>query len=577
MTLPSAPRMRAPAPDPDDAPDGARFRGAFRRDAAACGAYAEAAGIGQIVPRAVAVPTDPADVQALVQWAAATDTPLIPRGSGSSMAGGAIGDGVILDVSRLRALGAPDLATRRVFAQPGVLGAEVDGRARELGLRFPVDPSSWRFCTVGGMAAANAAGAHSLRHGAMRPWVAALDCVFADGTRAVVRRGTPPPDVPAVRRLLADVAPRVRDAGARGVALRRAGRKDSSGYALADWLATGELVDLLVGSEGTLAVFVGVELALAPVPGATASLLGAFPTLDQAVAAAVAARDVGAAACELLDRTFLDVAARGSDAPGAGRRAGWRAPRGTEAVLLAEVEGSSAIDAGEAARRLRRAFERAGAHEVVLALDPSAERLLWALRHAASPILARLDPSLKSMQFIEDGAVPPHRLADYVRGVRAALARQQVRGVIFGHAGDGHVHVNPLVDVGDPSWRVRVAELLEEVTALAASLGGSLAGEHGDGRLRTPLMARTWSSEARALFAATKRAFDPAGLLNPGVKVPTDGQDALGAIKYDPALPPLAPAARRALDHVAATRDYAAHRLALVDAEPSLLAHDGAP
>ncbi|MGZ8471574.1 MAG: FAD-binding oxidoreductase, partial [Gemmatirosa sp.] len=130
MTLPSAPRMRAPAPDPDDAPDGARFRGAFRRDAAACGAYAEAAGIGQIVPRAVAVPTDPADVQALVQWAAATDTPLIPRGSGSSMAGGAIGDGVILDVSRLRALGAPDLATRRVFAQPGVLGAEVDGRAR---------------------------------------------------------------------------------------------------------------------------------------------------------------------------------------------------------------------------------------------------------------------------------------------------------------------------------------------------------------------------------------------------------------------------------------------------------------
>ncbi|GLC27067.1 FAD-binding oxidoreductase [Roseisolibacter agri] len=545
------------------------FRGAFRRDDAARAAYAEAAGIGQVVPRAVAVPADPSDVQALVAWAAETGTPLVPRGSGSSMAGGAIGDGVILDVSRLRALGAVDRAARRLFAQPGVVGADVDARARESGLRFPVDPSSWRFCTVGGMAAANAAGAHSLRHGAMRPWVTALDCVFADGSRAVVRRGAPAPDVPAVRRLLRDVAPAARAAAARGVPLRRAVRKDSSGYALADWLASGELVDLLVGSEGTLAVFAGLELALSPVPGATASVLGAFGSLDDAVAAAVEARDAGAVACELLDRTFLDVAARGSDLPGAGRRTGWRAPRGTEAVLLAEVEGASSQEAGDAARRLRRAFEQGGAHEAVMALEPSAERVLWALRHAASPILARLDPELKSMQFIEDGAVPPRRLAEYVRGVRAALARHELRGVIFGHAGDGHVHVNPLVDVRDPAWRTRVAGVLEDVTALAASLGGTLAGEHGDGRLRTPLLARTWAPEVLALFAATKRACDPAGILNPGVKVPTDGQQALAAIKYDPALPPLPDAARRALDHVAATRDYAADRLALVDAEPA--------
>lgn len=545
-----------------------RFRGAFRHDAAARGAYAEAAGIGQVMPRAVAVPADAADLQTLVAWAAASGTPLIPRGSGSSMAGGAIGDGVIVDVSRLRALGAVDEAARRVFAQPGVVGADVDARAREVGLRFPVDPSSWTFCTVGGMAASNAAGAHSLRHGAMRPWVTALDCVFADGARAVVRRGAPPPDLPAVRRLLADVAPAARAAAARGVALRRAVRKDSSGYALADWLASGELVDLLVGSEGTLAVFAGVELALAPIPGATASVLGAFASLEQAVAAAVEARDSGAAACELLDRTFLEVAARGADVAGAGRRTGWRAPRGTEAVLLAEVEGDSSADAGDAARRLRRAFDRAGAYEAVMALDPSAERALWALRHAASPILARLDPSLKSMQFIEDGAVPPARLAEYVHGVRAALARQRVRGVIFGHAGDGHVHVNPLVDVRDADWRARVDGLLEEVTALAARLGGTLAGEHGDGRLRTPLLARTWTPDALALFAATKRALDPAAILNPGVKVPMDGQAALGAIKYDPALPPLPAPARRALDHVAAARDYSAHRLALVDAAP---------
>ena len=558
MTALSVPPVVASAPP--------GFRGVFRTDDESRGAYAEAAGIGQAMPRAVAVPASAADVQALAAWATASGTPLIARGSGSSMAGGAIGDGVIVDLSRLRAVAAPMPRARRISAGPGVLGAEVDARAREVGLRFPVDPSSWRFCTVGGMAAANAAGAHSLRHGAMRPWVRALDCVFADGTRATVRRGEAPPAAPAVRRFLDGVAPAVREAAARGLPLRHAVRKDSSGYALGDYVASESLVDLLVGSEGTLALFVGVELVLDPVPGATASLLGAFPSLDAAVDAAVDAREAGAVACELLDRTFLDVAARGTDSPGVGRRTGWRAPRGAEAVLLAEVEGATAAGASEIARRLRRKFERAGAMEVVVALEPAAERSLWALRHAASPILARLDPALKSMQVIEDGAVPLARLADYVRGVRAALARHGVRGVIFGHAGDGHVHVNPLVDVRADDWRLRVDALLDEVTELAARLGGTLTGEHGDGRLRTPLLARTWPPEVTALFAATKRAFDPAGVLNPGVKVPLDGQRPLGAIKYDPTLPPLPAAARRALDHVAETRDYGAHRLTLLDA-----------
>ena len=553
------------------------LRGAFRTDPPARAAYAEAAGIGQCVPAAVAVPADADDAAALVAWAAAGGVPLVPRGSGSSMGGGAIGEGVVVDLSGLAAIGPVDPARRTVVVGPGALGQAVDRAARAHGLRFPVDPSSWAFATIGGMTACNAAGAHTLRHGAMRSWVAGLDCVFADGARAPVRRGAPPPDAPAVARFLADVAPAARGA-AGGGALARAVRKDSSGYALDAWAGSGELVDLLVGSEGTLALFTAVELALAPVPGATSSVLGVFASLEAAVDAAGRARAAGAAACELLDRTFLDVAAsggagargagaRGAGArgAGAGRAAGWRAPAGTEAVLLAEVEGDDAAGAADAGRALRQAFLDAGAREATVAFDPAAERALWKLRHAASPILARLDPALKSMQFVEDGAVPPERLPAYVRGVRAALARHGIRGVIFGHAGDAHVHVNPLVDVRRPDWRARVAALLDEVTALAAALGGTLAGEHGDGRLRTPLLDRTWPPAALALFAATKRAFDPAGILNPGVKVPLPGQAPLGAIKYDPALPALPAAARRALDRVAETRGYALSRLALVD------------
>jgi FAD/FMN-containing dehydrogenase len=535
------------------------FRGVFRTDADARAVYAEAAGIAQYRPLAVAVPVDAADVAQLVTWAAASGTPLVPRGSGSSMAGGAIGPGVVVDLSRMREIGQVDVERRRVWARPGALRADVDAAARAQGLRFPVDPSSGAFCTVGGMASTNAAGAHTLRHGAMRPWVAALDCVFADGTRHVVRRGAAPPAIPTVQRFLAEAAPLLLAHGARAV---HAGvRKESSGYAVAEYAARGELVDLLVGSEGTLALFVGVELALAPVPGATSSVLAAFASLDAAVDGAGRARSAGAAACELLDRTFLDVAMQGGGA------ASW--PPGTEAVLLAELEADDAAAAREAAGTLAREFTRAGASAVQVALDPHAEHALWALRHAASPILARLDPALKSMQFIEDGAVPADRLPDYVRGVRAALASNGIRGVIFGHAGDAHVHVNPLVDVREPGWRTRVEALLVEVTALAGRLGGTLAGEHGDGRLRTPLLGAVWDEAARGLFRAVKRTFDPLGILNPGVKVGLQGQQPIADVKYDPELPPLPPAARRALDHVADARAYSAYRLELLERDPS--------
>ncbi len=409
------------------------------------------------------------------------------------------------------------------------------------------------------MASTNAAGPHTLRFGAMRNWVTALGCVFDDGTRAIVRRGAPPPaGIPAIERFIADARNAI--LAAPHSLLEHAGvRKESSGYGLAAYARSGELVDLLVGSEGTLTIIAAVELALAPLPGATSSILAEFPTLEAAVDGAIRARDAGASACELLDRTFLDVAARGGS--------GADIAPSSEAVLLAEVEGDGDSAAALAARALGEAFEAAGATTVRLAVDPDMEHELWSLRHAASPILARLDPELESMQFIEDGAVPPERLPEYVRGVRAALERRGLRGVIFGHAADAHAHVNPLIDVRQPDWRERVAALLDDVVSLTTRLGGTLAGEHGDGRLRTPLLERVWPRETLELFALVKRAFDPESIFNPGVKVPVAGQHALGAIKYDPSLPPLPSAARAALDTVARDRAYSSSRLALLEAE----------
>ncbi len=344
------------------------------------------------------------------------------------MANGAVGEGVIVDLSPLDWIGAVARESRSIRCGAGALRGAVAAAARAGGLPFPVDPSSGAFCTVGGMCATNAAGARSVKYGATRAWVHALDCVFADGTRAVVRRGERSSgDVAGIARFLADVAPRLAEAR---FALARAGvRKESSGYALAAYADSADLVDLLVGSEGTLALIVGVELRLAPATANTASVVATFDEIDAAVRAATDCAALGASAVELLDRTFLDVVR----AEGA-----LTLPTSSEAALIIEVEGPSELLARRLMSSIADSCRSLGATHVHEAPDEASENALWMIRHAASPILNRLHPNLSSMQLVEDGAVPPAHFPAYLRGVREIFARHRLRCVIFGHAGCGH-------------------------------------------------------------------------------------------------------------------------------------------
>ena len=503
---------------------------------------------------AVAVPEDADDLGVLCAWAHHMGYPLIPRGSGSSMAGGAVGPGVVVDLHKCAAAPAIDPTWARGSAGAAVTRAQFDATARAHGLRFPVDPSSGAFSTLGGMVACNAAGARTLAFGATRPWVQSIDCVFADGSSARVHRGATPrsSDPPVLRQWW-----RLSDALRRTAASLPAPevRKQSSGYGVHDFARSGDLVDLLVGSEGTLAFFTAVELSLAPLPGATATLLGAWETIEGAVFAAGLAREAGAVACELLDATFLRIAARGRSLP---------VDSSSESVLLVELEAGDAADAMARGQALARAWQRAGATTVHAGFDPESEEALWALRHAASPILARLDPHIRSMQVVEDGCVPPSRLAEYQRGVRQALADVGLEGVIFGHAGDAHLHVNALVDTRTTTWQQQIRALFTTVVRLTRDLGGTMAGEHGDGRLRTPVLGDFWSDAALTTFRRVKETFDPGGLLNPGVKTGR-GVDALGAVKYDPARPALAPHVRVMLDRVEVERRWHELRLELLD------------
>lgn len=528
------------------------FRGTFRIDDDARAVYSESAGIMRIVPAAVALPADVDDVASLCAWSLQTAVPLIPRGSASSMTGAALGSGVIVDLHRLREHGAvdPDWQTLRVG--PAITRTRADELARERDLRFPVDPSSSAFATIGGMTATNAAGARTMAFGSMRRWVRSLECVFSDGSRGTVTRGRPALPGNALLDAWAAIAEDFRH-DCRALPAHSY-RKNSSGYALREFGESGDLVDLLVGSEGTLAFFTSIELTLAPLPGGTASVLTGWSSLEAAMRGAELAREAGAVACELLDATFLRIAEQSGKSP---------IPPGAECVLLIEIEDSSDEAARARARALGDASTRAGAPHLLLGLDPESSEALWAFRHAASPMLARLDPWLKSMQIIEDACVPPARIADYIRGVRVALDASRIRGVIFGHAGDAHVHVNALLDVRDPDWHVRVRSLFDRVIDLTAALGGTPSGEHGDGRLRTPVLDRFLSADELALCARLKSHFDPFRLLNPGVKVGAV-EDPFATIKYDPDLPPLSARAGDVLRQVEQERAWDRCRLDLL-------------
>ncbi|HEX8393676.1 MAG TPA: FAD-binding oxidoreductase [Longimicrobium sp.] len=503
----------------------AAFRGAFSVEQARRTAFSEHAGILRSVPSAVAVPVDADDVAEIVRWAAENGLALVPRAAGTGMPGGNIGPGVAVDLlTEFRRIGPVDAARRTVRVEPGATLAAVNAAAAPSGLHFPPDPSSGERAAFGGLIANNSAGAHTVRYGATRQWIESVDLVLADGSRATATRGTRP-DAPRLREILARVDELLaahRDTLERGWPRVR---KNSSGYALREYLHSGDAVDLVVGSEGTLALVTAATVRLEPVKAHRGLALLEFTALEAAGAAVHRILELDPATCEMIDRTFIDLV-RGS-----GEDPGYPLREGLEAILFVEMEGDSPEEVADALCAVERAMAGV-ADRVSLAVDQEQQERFWHVRHAASPLIARMAGQRVSMQFIEDGVVPVDRLADYIRLLRATLSRHGLPAVIFGHAGDGNLHVNPLVDVTRPGWREDAEAIVYEVAEGVAALGGTMAGEHGDGRLRAPVLRTIWGDEITDLFRAVKNTFDPAGMLNPGVILPLPGQRPLDAIKY---------------------------------------------
>jgi FAD/FMN-containing dehydrogenase len=511
------------------------LRGEVLFDAASREAYSRAECIYRVLPLGAVAPAGEDDVREVLRVAREHGIPVTARGGGSAVAGQSLGAGIILDFSRRwsRILEV-NTEERWVRVQPGVILSALNRELAAQGLRFGPDPASADFCTLGGMIANNAGGARSIRFGSTRDNVISLRVMLPDGrvieTRPVAR-GTPPGGHPgALEELARGVDAIVSPNRERIAAVTPDVPRISSGYALlaACGDAGVDLARLLVGSEGTLAITLEAKLRLVPLPRAVATALIAFPDLDAMGEGVVAARGHRPGALELLDRSFLDLLRE------AGQEEARSLPRTTEAVLILEMEADGEEEAAAAVDRIESDLRGLGLAAAVLrGLDPAARRRIWEIRKAASPILARRSGERRSTRFIEDACVPPARLPRFLAGLRDLLETHRLEAAVFGHAGDGLLHVNPLLDPADPDVGRKMEEIAAEYADRVVALGGALSGEHGDGRLRAPYLGRAFGSVVD-LFREVKSLFDPAGILNPGVKVGDAAQRLSDGIDLSP-------------------------------------------
>jgi FAD/FMN-containing dehydrogenase/Fe-S oxidoreductase len=495
--------------------------------------YSTAACIYEVMPLGAVVPRHEADVLAVLDYARRHGIPITARGGGSGLAGQTLGRGIILDFSKhFQGVREIDPARGTVRVQPGVVQAQLNRVLRGRGLQFAPDPSSSAWCTLGGMLANNAGGSHTIRYGATRENVVSLRVALADGAvieteplprAALGDAGVPVTAAPgaagngrAAQIRLASRLRAVLDAN-RAVIDRRQPRtrRNSSGYALRELLGDPiDLTPLLVGSEGTLGLILDATLRVVPIPKAKSTALVLFDDLQKAGAAVVAILESAPSAVELLDRTFVEVIRDADPATGASL------PAGTEAILIVELDGDDPreVQSRMAALAARLTGSAGLASEVRRGVRPEDTAKIWAIRKAASPILSRREGRRRNTRFIEDAAVHPERMADFVARLRALLAKHELQAAIFGHAGDCNLHCNPMMNQKDPLELARMEAVAEEFVDLVIGLGGSLSGEHGDGRLRTPYLRRAYGPLADT-FEQVKSLFDPRGLLNPGIIV----------------------------------------------------------
>ena len=485
----------------------------------------------RVVPEAVLVAGSTDDLLAAATLAAEYGVPLVARGAGTSLAGQAIGPGIAVDCFKLdRVLAVdPDAGTARV--EPGVIQASLNGLAAPYGLEFGPDTSTVDQATIGGMVGNNSSGSRSIVYGESKDKVRRVAAVLAGGEALVLgrcaggdlSRGIRGPGAAALAAALERVREHYREPIAGGFPQTR---RCTSGYNLRELLAPRpNLGRLLAGSEGTLALFTELEVELDPRPAARVGAALTFATLRAALQANVAILETGPSAVELLDlgplRGAPNLVVFGLMAP---LLAG-----DEQAMLSVEYQGSE-DEAREGLGRLRRLLPELAAVETAWLEDPVALAEAGALRRAALPLLMGAPGAERPASFVEDTAVAPERLADFVGDLQRLVASHNVRASFTGHASAGCLHIRPLLDLKSAAGVATLDALAHEVGGLVAEYHGAISGEHGCGRSRSWFLPRLLGADLYAAMVAVKDAFDPRRLLAPGTIV--EGPAVSEALRY---------------------------------------------
>lgn len=501
--------------------------------------YSTDASLYQVEPIAVVIPASLSEAVEVQRFCADHNLATLPRGGGTSLAGQCVNRAVVIDFSvNCTKVHSVNEGERRCHVEPGVTIDELNAHLLPTGLFFAPDPATSRHANIGGCIGNNAAGARSILYGRTSENIASIDACLSDGERVQFAMGSALSDTRVrtiserIARVVRAHAPQIRERYPKTVR-RNAGynldlilqqienvawmgqRDDGDCSSVPDdVLGAMNLAPLLCGSEGTLALTLGAELVLHPVPAAKGLAVIGFASVDEAIRAVGPILETKPSAVELLDDMVIRVARANTEY----RRYVDLLPiaQGETPAAALYVEYFAASDAAEINEKFETLCGVAPGAAVRTYTDSGAMLDAWKLRKAGEPLLHGIPGKRKPVSFVEDNAVPVERLGEFVRGFRSIVERHGTTAAFWAHASVGVLHVRPLIDLREEADRAMAQEIAVEVADLARSLGGVMSGEHGDGRVRSPLLERFYGRELMGVFAEVKSIFDPKGLLNPG-------------------------------------------------------------
>ncbi|SIQ95021.1 FAD/FMN-containing dehydrogenase [Haladaptatus litoreus] len=505
--------------------------------------YATDASAYEVTPIGVVFPTSTADVSAVMSYCAEREIPVLPRGGGTSLAGQSVNEAVVLDFTRhMDGLLDFDPENRTARAQPGIVLGELNRTLAEHELKFAPDPAWGDKSALGGAIGNNSTGSHSLKYGKTDAYVEECEVVLADGTvtrfgeitmdelreraDSESRRDSESADennaksdaktdletriYTEILRIVEDESNAVRDVFPQ---LKR----NVSGYNLDRLVEESEnekinVARLLAGSEGTLAIITEATVSLEPVPETKSIALLTYDSLIDAMGDVAPILDHEPSAVEVLDDVLISLARDTEEF----RDVVEMLPEGTESVLLVEFYAEDDEDGREKVAKLRDDREGKTALSAMEAHDKAERARFWKLRKSGLPILLSRTSDAKHISFIEDAAVPPENLPEYVEDFQQVLEENDTFASFYAHAGPGCLHIRPLVNTKSPAGVNQMEAIADSVTDLVVKYGGSVSGEHGDGRARTQWNRKLYGDHVWGVFRDLKTAFDPDWLLNPG-------------------------------------------------------------